>query len=169
RPPFTAATVLETLEQVRSAEPVPPGRLNPQLPRDLETVCLKCLQKDPRRRYDSALALAEDLERWLRHETIRAQPVSRVERLRKWVSRQPALAALCALTLLVLLASAVAVAVFTMHLAEERNQARDREQRVRGALGREAEQGYFTAIAMAQRELARGEPSRAQDLVGACR
>src|SRR5207245_4944460 len=65
RPPFRGATVLETLQQVKTAEPVPPSRLVPGLPRDAETVALKCLQKDPVKRYDSAGDLAEDLRRFL--------------------------------------------------------------------------------------------------------
>ena len=71
RPPFKGATVLETLEQVRSAEPVPPSRLVPRLPRDLETIALRCLEKAPARRYETAEALAEDLRRWARNEPIR--------------------------------------------------------------------------------------------------
>jgi tetratricopeptide (TPR) repeat protein len=94
RPPFRAATVLETLEQVRTQEPVAPGRLQPGLPCDLETICLKCLDKDARRRYPSAQALADDLGRFLGGRPIRARPVSRGERLMKWARRQPALAAL---------------------------------------------------------------------------
>jgi hypothetical protein len=98
RPPFQAATVLETLEQVRSVSPLAPARLRPELPRDLDTVCLKCLEKDPARRYDSAAGLAEDLRRFAAGEAIRARPVGRPERLSRWCRREPALAAL-ALTL----------------------------------------------------------------------
>src|SRR5262249_33139831 len=98
RPPFRAATVLETLEQVRSQEPVPPARLQPVVPRDLRTICFKCLQKQPGRRYATAQALAEDLDRFLRGEPIRARPVSRTERQRKWVRRKPALAGLLAVS-----------------------------------------------------------------------
>jgi tetratricopeptide (TPR) repeat protein len=98
RPPFQAATVLETLEQVRFQEPVPLGRLQPHLPRDLQTVCHKCLQKDPRRRYASAAELADDLRRFLAGEPVRARPVSARERLAKWVRRRPTAAALVAVS-----------------------------------------------------------------------
>ncbi|HSS49567.1 MAG TPA: serine/threonine-protein kinase, partial [Thermoanaerobaculia bacterium] len=73
RPPFRGATLLETLQQVKTAEPVPPSRLVPGLPRDVETIALKCLQKDPVKRYDSAAELAEDLRRFLNGESIRAR------------------------------------------------------------------------------------------------
>ncbi len=98
RPPFCAATVLETLEQVRSREPVAPVRLQPGLPRDLQTICLKCLRKEPACRYGSALELAEDLGRFLGGEPIRARPAGRAERLWKWAGRKPALAALVAVS-----------------------------------------------------------------------
>jgi serine/threonine-protein kinase len=94
RPPFRAATALETLEQVKSAEPVAPRRLRSKLPRDLETICLKCLRKEPARRYDSAAELAEDLRRFGAGESIRARPVAAVERAWRWCRRKPALAAL---------------------------------------------------------------------------
>ena len=75
RPPFRAATVLQTLEQVKSAEPVPPSRLQPGLPRDADTIALKCLEKDPRRRYRSADELGADLRRFVAGEPVRARPV----------------------------------------------------------------------------------------------
>jgi hypothetical protein len=94
RPPFRADTVLDTLIQVRTEEPVRPRAVNPRADRDLEAVCLKCLEKDPARRYGSAEALAEDLERWLRGEPIRARPTSARERFVKWANRRPAVSAL---------------------------------------------------------------------------
>src|SRR5262249_25526370 len=94
RPPFRGESPLATEHQVISDEPVPPVRLNPRTPRDLETICLKCLQKMPQHRYASAQALGDDLGRFLRGEAITARPVSRVERCVRWVRRKPTAAAL---------------------------------------------------------------------------
>jgi hypothetical protein len=94
RPPFRGATVLDTLEQVRGQDPVPPRRLQPKLSRDLETICLTCLRKEPSQRYASALALAEDLRRYQAGEPIQARPAGVGERLWKWARRRPAVALL---------------------------------------------------------------------------
>ncbi len=94
RPPFKGTTKLETLELVRTEEPVPPRQLQPRLPRDLETICLKCLRKEAGKRYASAAALGQDLERFLAGEPIQARPVRLAEKLIKWVRRRPAKAAL---------------------------------------------------------------------------
>jgi WD40 repeat protein len=96
RPPFQAATAMDTVIQVVSDEPVPPRRLNALVPLDLETICLKCLGKEPGKRYASAAALAEDLRRFLAGEPIVARPVTRLERVSKWVRRRPVIAALSA-------------------------------------------------------------------------
>jgi serine/threonine-protein kinase len=96
RPPFRALTVYGTLVQVMSQEPEPPGRLRPKLPRDLETICLKCLEKEPRRRYDSAEALAEDLRAFLGGEPIRAHEARPWELALRRVRRSPARALLLA-------------------------------------------------------------------------
>jgi WD40 repeat protein len=100
RPPFRAPTTLDTLLQVETEQPVPPSRLQPGVPRDLETVCLKCLHKDPARCYGSAEALGDDLRRFLADEPIRARPVRVWERAAKWARRHPARAALAAMSLL---------------------------------------------------------------------
>jgi serine/threonine protein kinase len=89
RAPFKGATTFETIQQVRTADPVPPGRLRPRLPRDLERICLKCLEKDPRRRYATALDLAADLRRHLNGESVHARAASPVERLWRWSRRNP--------------------------------------------------------------------------------
>jgi tetratricopeptide (TPR) repeat protein/tRNA A-37 threonylcarbamoyl transferase component Bud32 len=102
RPPFQGATPLETLERVRNEEPAAPSAHNRQVPRDLETICLKCLRKPPEQRYYSARELADDLGRFRRGEPVMARPVGVAERLRKWVWRHPAAAALLA-TLAVLI------------------------------------------------------------------
>lgn len=96
RPPFRGDSVAETLLLVREREPARPRGLNPAVDRDLETICLKSLEKEPRRRYESAEALAEDLERWLSGEPIAARPVSTTERALKWARRRPAIAGLLA-------------------------------------------------------------------------
>jgi serine/threonine protein kinase len=96
RPPFRGASVVETLDLVRNADPVPPRRLVPGLPRDAETVALKCLEKDPERRYASADALAEDLRRLAAGEPVKARPVSTTEHAWRWCRRRPGVAALVA-------------------------------------------------------------------------
>jgi serine/threonine protein kinase len=100
RPPFKSNTLADTLRQVQMTEPVSPGRLQPQVPRDLATICLKCLNKEPKKRYESSLALAEDLGRFLSGEPIHARPTSLIERAIKWSKRRPALAALIAVSVL---------------------------------------------------------------------
>src|SRR6266536_2538880 len=104
-PPFAGGTTYETIKLLEDTEPRPPRLLNPKVDRDLSTICLKCLEKDPKRRYSSALALAEDLERWLKHEPIRARHTGVFARGGKWVRRKPT-SALLATSLIALAAAA---------------------------------------------------------------
>ncbi|HZR05519.1 MAG TPA: protein kinase [Candidatus Udaeobacter sp.] len=105
QPPFAGGTTYETIKLLLDSEPRQPRVVNPKIDRDLSTICLKCLEKDPKRRYSSALALAEDLERWLKHEPILARHTGILIRGRKWVRRNPT-SALLAASLVALAASA---------------------------------------------------------------
>jgi WD40 repeat protein/tRNA A-37 threonylcarbamoyl transferase component Bud32 len=121
RPPFTAASVMDILLQVISRDPVAPSQLLPGVPKDLETICLKCLRKEPAARYASAKELATDLRRFLDGAPIRARPVGRLERTVKWVKRRPAVAGLLGAL------AAVIVVAFTVVLSalHETTQALD--------------------------------------------
>lgn len=103
RAPFVEQSVLETLNQVRERNPDLPSKYNPDVPQDLETICLKCLEKDPQRRYESAQDLADDLERWLAREPIVARPVGSAVRLWMWCKRKPAYAGLVASLVIVVI------------------------------------------------------------------
>src|SRR5436189_664653 len=105
QPPFAGGATYETIKLLLDTEPKQPRLLNPKIDRDLSTICLKCLEKDPKRRYTSALALAEDLERWLKHEPIQARHTGVFARGKKWVRRNPT-SALLAASLITLVAAA---------------------------------------------------------------
>src|SRR5438128_9916612 len=108
-PPFAGGTTYETIKLLLETEPRPPRLWNPKVDRDLSTICLKCLEKDPQRRYSSALALAEDLERWLRHEPIQARRTGVGGRGKKWLQRNPTVAAVVTLSLALIAAVGVIV------------------------------------------------------------
>src|SRR5205823_6253758 len=97
QPPFAGGTTYETIKLLLDTEPRQPRFLNPKIDRDLSTICLKCLEKDPKRRYSSAVALAEDLDRWLKHEPIRARRTGVFTRGTKWVRRNPGIAVMAAM------------------------------------------------------------------------
>jgi len=117
QPPFAGGTTYETIRLLLNTEPRLPRLLNPKIDRDLSTICLKCLEKDPKRRYSSALALAEDLERWLKHEPILARHTGIFIRGKKWVRRNPASAAL--MTSLVALAAAAGWIIWKSELIRQ--------------------------------------------------
>lgn len=116
RPPFLAQSLQDTLVRIRDSEPVSLRRLNPALPADLETICLRCLEKSPSARYPSAGELADDLGRWLRHEPIHARPVSVPERVWKWSRRNPRATVLLLATLLAGLGLLVTLAVANVRI-----------------------------------------------------
>ncbi len=176
RPPFQAPTLLETLEQVRSQDPVPPTRLRPTLSRDLETICLKCLQKEPGARYASAEALADDLRRFLAAEPIQARPIGPLERAAKWARRRPAVTALLTGIVTVALVGLAAVLwqwsraerrgdaleAALAELGEARRAEKTQREKVEASL-------YFHRVALAQREWLGGHPLRAAELLKHCK
>jgi eukaryotic-like serine/threonine-protein kinase len=134
RPPFEGATPLETLEQVRSREPAAPSSLNRQAPRDLETICLKCLRKEPERRYSSAQELADDLGRFVRSEPVAARPVGVAERVRKWAWRRPAAAGLLAAVVLLVAVGGTGTWLVSQQWAAARDRQAQTEREVHRVL-----------------------------------
>ncbi len=175
--PFRGESVVEVLRKVREQEPEPPGRIHPRVPRDLATIALKCLEKDPKRRYATAEAMADDLDRWLSGKPIEARRASSAERVAKWARRRPTAAAL--LGVCVLLAATIDVAIVLRQKAEKtaaalKIEARGR-QNAEGELGRQAIarkqaeiDGYFDRIAAAERALASNDVPGLDRLLEAC-
>jgi WD40 repeat protein len=173
--PFQADSPLETLHRVTSTEPPRPRSLNPRIDRDLERVALKCLEKEPRNRYGSAAALAEDLERWLAGEPIRARPAGPLERTAKWARRRPASAALWGLLATVFLLGLGGL-IWTWQeeqVRADQEAAAKRAQAVRAnrearAKRRLAVKLYFKNIALARLEFADNNLARADELLAEC-
>jgi serine/threonine protein kinase/WD40 repeat protein len=156
RPPFKAATTLETLRQVLNDEPVPPSQLQPKTPRDLETICLKCLHKEPLRRYESAEALADDLGRLQAGKPIHARPVGAVERAIKGVKRRPAIAALLVVTGVLTLSLFAGTVWYNSHLQTTKELAESQHK--------EADTNLYQSLLREARalRLARGDGYRVQ-------
>ena len=166
RPPFRGETPAETVRQVIDQEPVPPARLNAAVPRDLETICLKCLQKDPGKRYATAAQLAADLERFLRHEPIQARPIGRVGTLRRWMRRHPAAAGLVAAVVLLLLVGGLSGGLQYRQWAAARDRQEQTDRDVRAVLtaARGPLKEAWQAQDLAQLTAARAEGHRAVDI-----
>ena len=150
RPPFQGAMPLDTLQLVQTAEPVPPSHLALKCPRDLETICLKCLRKEPHKRYASALELADDLQRFQGGQPIRARPVGPLERALKWTRRRPA----AALAVGALLAAVLAVGGGGYRAAQQRAVRQAETLRIVNPLLEQARQRQGEALAASVGDLA---------------
>jgi formylglycine-generating enzyme required for sulfatase activity/tRNA A-37 threonylcarbamoyl transferase component Bud32 len=131
RPPFRGKTVAETLDQVRTQEPAPPSLGGQRVPLDLQAICLKCLRKDPEKRYASAAELADDLARYRQGEPILARPVGRLERAAKWVKRNPVVAGAALAVLLALAGGATVSTLKYLDAQEQKGIAQGKEQEAR--------------------------------------
>jgi WD40 repeat protein len=160
RPPFKAATSMDTLLQVVSAEPVPVRQLQPKLPRDLETICLKCLQKESPKRYASAVALAEDLRRFQAGEPIAARPVGRLERAWRWCKRNPAMAGGLSLGALSLLLGSILALTFAFRAEAARRSEAERAESEARAKESEAKRAESEAQAKNEADQARRDAQR---------
>ncbi|GIW80305.1 MAG: hypothetical protein KatS3mg105_2112 [Gemmatales bacterium] len=157
RAPFEGSNAIETIQQLVHEEPLPPRRLRPGIPRDLEIICLKCLRKEPYQRYATALALAEDLERFLQNRPIEARPVSDVERLWLWAKRRPLVAGLT----LLLLAAAICIFAggwwYNDHLKRALNQAKEQLERT--------QRGQYALQLLQAQSLCERDPVRSLQLL----
>jgi eukaryotic-like serine/threonine-protein kinase len=168
QPPFSGKTPVETLRQVIDQEPTSPRALNPKIDRDLEAICLKALDKQPRRRYPSASALAEDLERWLAGKPIRARRVGRPERLWKWARRHPAIAALSGTIVIVAAIGLIGMFVLYGQAVVARGNALVQAKKTLDALDSSEASLYSNRIALAERHRLSHDADRADALLEEC-
>jgi serine/threonine-protein kinase len=159
RPPFRAASVLDTLEQVRKQDPIPPSQFQTKVPRDLETICLKCLQKEPAKRYATAGEMGEDLRRFLSGEAILARPVSRVEWLWRWCRRNPRVAVLSGVVAILVMGwTATSTLLYRLARTNERTARANAERASQNAAL--AERNAREARSKAEEALANAETAR---------
>ena len=173
--PFAGDSVVDTLTMVKEQPPAPPRKLNAKVPRDLEVICLKCLDKNPRRRYASAQSVADDLRAWLENRPILARPAGRLEKSVKWARRRPAIAALSALVVLVSLIGMGGIlsqwreAVVARRAAVEKAHAKAEARAEATHLATNLQgQTYSLALALAQREWDAANIAQVQRLLDLC-
>jgi WD40 repeat protein/tRNA A-37 threonylcarbamoyl transferase component Bud32 len=182
QPPFRAATPLDTVLHLLEREPDRPRLLNPRIDRDLETICLKCLEKDPPRRYDSAATVADDLERWLRSESIQARSATAWERAVKWARRKPAGAALLAVSSLAVIAVVIVLGISYLFvkdaldettqaniaLTEEKTKTQEALKRETTALDHERRTAYASRLTSAHLAWQANSIDQAEQLLEDC-
>jgi WD40 repeat protein len=175
RPPFRGESPMDILLQVMSDDPVAPRLLDPGIPKDLETICLKCLEKQPKRRYPTAQALADDLGRFGAGEPIQARPVSRLERIVKWAKRRPAAAALIAVSALASVLLVTGLAVGILLIADKQSQtetALGREKHAKDEVDKayqsERQTSYLQRISLARAEWLANHVNRAEEILDEC-
>jgi eukaryotic-like serine/threonine-protein kinase len=168
RPPFEGESSARVLQRVIDTDPVSPLSADSRLSRDLETICLKCLRKDPRERYASAAALGDDLGRFLRDEPILARPISASERLRKWARRKPAAAALAIVSILALAGLVVGLAISNALISDARNATTKALGDKTQALASEEHASYIKTIALAQQDVLDNDVRHAIKLLESC-
>ncbi len=176
RPPFRADSPVETMRQVVENEPVPPRLLNAAVPRDLETICLRCLEKEPRRRFGTALELAQELGRFLRDEPIRSRPAGSVEKGWRWCRRNRALATALGLVLALIAVLGIGSLVALYQINQERQRAEDNallemkeRQRAQSVTRQSRRHLYAARINLAQQVLAEGDVARVEELLNGLR
>jgi WD40 repeat protein len=175
RSPFRASTAFDTLLQVVQQEPERPRAINPRVDPDLETICLKCLAKEPERRYGSAEALADDLERWLAGEPIRARRAGTLERLLKWARRRKAAAVLAAASAVLIIAFVTALGIENVEVTRQKAETdravgkyKEALSDYRLALADSQRTSYFQTIALAGPEAMANNVRRADQLLDGC-
>lgn len=171
RPPFRGPDRLSIVLQVIEKDPIRPRTLQPSIDRDLETICLKCLEKSPHGRYQTALALAEDLDRYVKGEPVLARPPGRLERLVKWVRRKPVLASVYGLAIIALVLGGLSLGAFTMWRQTEaaRLEAIEAIERANLANERANLLEYGRTVELAYREYRESSLPRARMLLDTCK
>jgi WD40 repeat protein len=179
RAPFRGETTAETLVLVLHSEPARPSVSRPGLPRDLETICLKCLEKEPGKRYRSAEAVAEELERWLNDEPIQARPARRLERVVKWARRKPAHAAVAVISAFATVALVMTLAISNRLMGEEKRKTGDALEQKTTALDRlketfealekafkrEKQLSYYRGVLLIDREIQANRIAQAEKIL----